>query len=85
MTADELRIALSQLLALEEGESVNWDEIQDTSITILNRLRVEEEALAYPSELVIPYLTEFKLRQASDEEAHRQRGLLIAYLRLPPD
>ena len=84
MTPAELRVALSQLLAMEEAERVDWDKVQDRSIALLNDLR-SKEALDYPSELVIPYLTDFSLRRQSAEEAYRQRGLLIAYLRANPN
>ena len=81
MTTTELRIALSQLLALEEGGEIDWDQVQDSSIEILARLRSADELLEYPAEVIVPYLTDFALRQQSAEEQHRQHGILIAYLR----
>lgn len=81
MTTTELRIALSQLLALEEGGEVDWDQVQDSSIEILARLRSLDEPPEYPAEVIVPYLTNFALRQQSAEEQHRQHGILIAYLR----
>jgi PHP family Zn ribbon phosphoesterase len=84
MTPIELRAALSNLLAMEELDTVDWDKVQDASINLLNEIRLHE-ALDYPSELIIPYLSEFKQRRESVEEAYRQRGLLIAYLRARPD
>jgi hypothetical protein len=83
MTPAELRAALSHLLAMEENRPIDWDLVQDASIVLLNELRAADK-LEYPSELIIPYLTEFKLRQESEDEAYRQHGLLIAYLREPP-
>ena len=84
MTPIELRTALSRLLALEEMDAVDWDKVQDTSISLLNEIRRNEE-LNYPTELIIPYLTDFNLRRQSAEESYRQHGLLIAYLRTTPD
>jgi hypothetical protein len=84
MTPTELRAALSRLLAMEELDTVDWEKIQDTSLGLLNELRLGEK-FDYPSELIIPYLTDFNLRRQSREEAYRQHGLLIAYLRAKPD
>jgi len=84
MTPAELRAALSQLLAMEEAENIDWDKVQDRSIGILNELRAER-GMDYPSELIIPYLTDFGLRRQSAEEAYKQRGLMVAYLRAQQD
>lgn len=82
MTPAELNAALSKILSLEEVDAVDWDQVQDMSIVLLNELRsAEAEGLDYPSELIIPYLTDFHLRQQSNEESQRQRMLLVAYLR----
>lgn len=69
---------------MEELDIVDWNKVQDTSINLLNEIRLQE-ALDYPYELIIPYLSEFKQRRESVEEAYRQRGLLVAYLRARPD
>ncbi len=84
MTPVELRAALSRLLAMEELDTVDWDKVQDASIGLLNELRAAD-GLDYPSELIIPYLTDFNLRRESAEEAYRQHGLLVAYLRAKAD
>jgi hypothetical protein len=81
MKTAELRNALSQLLALEEGRDVDWDLVQDISIRLLAELRAIEDQKDYPAEVVLPYLTEFNLRRQSSEEQQRQHGLLISYLR----
>ncbi len=81
MTTTELRKALSQLLAMEEGRDVDWDHVQDVSIQLLAELRRTEEQSGYPVEVVIPYLTDFNLRRQSSEEQRRQHGILIAFLR----
>jgi hypothetical protein len=84
MTPAELRAALSRLLAMEELDFVDWEKVQEVSLGLLNDLRLSDQ-LDYPSELIIPYLTDFNLRRQSTEEAYRQHGLLIAYLRARSD
>ena len=81
MTTHELKQSLAQLLALEENEAIDWDQVQDSSINLLAQLRTGENVLDYPAELVIPYLTDFPMRKANQEEALRQRRLIVAYLR----
>lgn len=74
-------MALSHLLSLEEGSDVDWDQVQDCSIKILASLRSSQEPPQFPAAVIVPYLTDFALRQQSTEEQHRQHGALIAYLR----
>jgi hypothetical protein len=82
MTPAELNAALSKILSMEEVDAVDWEMVQDMSIVLLSELRsAEAEGLDYPSELVIPFLTDFHLRQQSVEESIRQRSMLVAYLR----
>jgi hypothetical protein len=80
MTVDELKESLAQLLSEEEVSPVDWERVQDLCIDILVRLRAAE-SLAFPAQLVIPYLTEFELRRADAAEAQRQQVRLTAYLR----
>lgn len=78
---DENRIALSQLLALQEGSDVDWDQVQNSSIGILASVRSAEGQSQYPAEMIVPYLTYFALRRQSAEEQHRQHGAVMAHLR----
>ena len=80
MTADELRSALSEILSEEEGNTIDWDRVQDLSLALLKRIQMEG-AFEFPVEIVVPYLTDFSLRRADAQEAARQQDRLIQFLR----
>lgn len=80
MTIGELKAALAEILNEEEAQAIDWDRVQDLSITLLGRIRNTDE-FEYPTEIVIPYLTDFGLRRADDRQAQMQQARLIGYLR----
>ncbi|HEX4800569.1 MAG TPA: hypothetical protein VFU91_05265 [Sphingomicrobium sp.] len=82
MTVDELKRSLADLLSHEECGVVDWERVQDLSIELLTKLRVQE-GLDYPPEIVITYLTSFEMRRINGDEAGRQHATLTAYLRGP--
>jgi hypothetical protein len=80
MTLDELRFALTGILAQEEAN--NWDVVETLSEGTYVRLTSEPETPQnYPHEEVIGYLAGFIRRRSDPPFAEQQLRWLRGYLR----
>jgi hypothetical protein len=80
MRLDELRFALSVILAEEEAS--NWEAVEALSERTYVRLTTEDETLQdYPHEDVIGYLAAYMRRRSDKAFAEQQHRWLVTYLR----
>jgi hypothetical protein len=80
MTIDELRFALTVILAEEEAS--RWEQVEALSERTYVRLTTEPETPQdYPHEDVIGYLAGFIRRRSDQVFAERQLDWLRSYLR----
>lgn len=82
MTLDELKTALTHILALEDQDHVNWARLEALSERTYVRLMTEPNTTQdFPREEVIGFLAGFNRRRTDSRFADRQRLWLREYLR----
>lgn len=78
MTEEELRADLGYILAAEETEQPDWNEVQDLCRRVLKRLE-QEPVPDFPHD-IWHFLADADIRQRDAQYGDEQRGVLHAWL-----